>query len=56
MGVGDITFPRETGRILEGMLATVVVVEVLGGTLLMAEATLDGDDRMNSTLTKCTGV
>ena len=41
MLLGDITFPREAGS----MDATVLVGEVLGGTLLVAGATLDGGGR-----------
>ena len=41
---GDITFPREAGR-MDGMLATIVVVEVLCGILLVAGAMLNGGGR-----------
>ena len=41
MLVGDVAFPREEGR-MGGMLATMLLFEVLGRTLLMAGATLDG--------------
>ena len=42
--LGDITFSREAGS-MDSTLATVVVAEVLGGTVSVAGATLDGGGR-----------
>ena len=39
--LGYMTFPREAGR-MDGMFATVLAAEVLGGTLLVG---LDGGGR-----------
>lgn len=44
MLLGDIMFPREAGS-MDGTLATVVVAEVLGGTVSVVGATLGGGGR-----------